>query len=143
MLIDSNLVFFDAAEAKTGESAPVALNSFWKPGRQEPIPVCMKIVGGDLTGATSLKVQLQDGCAADGPWEDVPGAALTLAGAELTKGRNFGWRYLPPVAGNWLRLKATVAGTVTGEGRLFAAVVREDELPWEDGMFIDGGVVRG
>ena len=34
-------------------------------------------------------------------------------------------------------------GTVTGEGRLFAAVVREDDLPWEDGMHIDGGVVRG
>ena len=54
-----------------------------------------------------------------------------------------GGRARPPAAGNWLRLKVTVAGTVTGEGRLFAAVVREDDLPWEDGMHIDGGVVRG
>ena len=60
MLIDSNLVFLDSAEAKTADSLPVPLNSFWKPGRQEPIPICLKIVGGDLTGATSLKVQLQD-----------------------------------------------------------------------------------
>ena len=144
MLIDSNLVFLDSAEAKTADSLPVPLNSFWKPGRQEPIPICLKIVGGDLTGATSLKVQLQDGCAAEGPWEDVPGAGIALTDAARMKaGRSLGWRYLPPAAGNWLRLKVTVAGTVTGEGRLFAAVVREDDLPWEDGMHIDGGVVRG
>ena len=49
MLIDSNLVFLDSAEAKTADSLPVPLNSFWKPGRQEPIPICLKIVGGDLT----------------------------------------------------------------------------------------------
>lgn len=144
MLIDSNLVFFDSAEAKSGESLPVALNMFWKPGRQGPIPVCLKIVGGDLTGATSFSVQLQDGCSAEGPWEDVPGAQISVSdGAQLTAGRVLGWRYLPPAAGNWLRLKLTLEGSVTGEGRIFAAVVREDEFPWEEGLYIDGGVVRG
>ena len=40
-------------------------------------------------------------------------------------------------------MKLTLEGSVTGEGRIFAAVVREDEFPWEEGLYIDGGVVRG
>jgi len=144
MLIDSNLVFLDSVEAVSGASAPVALTSFWTPRREEPVPVSMKIVEGDLAGVTSLGVQLQQACAQEGPWEDVPGAAITISDASrLVMGGGFGWRFLPAVSGSWLRLNLTVEGSSTGEGRLFAAIVREDELPWEAGMFIDGGVVRG
>ncbi len=144
MLLDDNLVFLDSATPQTGFSKAVPLNAFWKPDREDPIPICLKIVDGDLTGVTALTVQLQQGCAAEGPWENVPPAKIVIDDSKaLVQGKSLGWRFLPPAAKNWLRLSLTVTGTATGTGKIFAAVVREDEVPWENGMYIDGGVVKG
>ena len=43
---------------------------------------------------------------------------------------------------SWLKMVATPTGTFTA-GKVFAAVVREDDQPWEAGMYIDAGVVKG
>ena len=144
MIIDSNLIFSDGAVAKSGDSAVVALNAFHNPSRQDSIPVFMQVTGGDITGVSALEIKLQQSDSEKGEWTDVPAAQLNLtSAAQMKKGCRFGWRFLPDATKPWLRLHYTVSGSAGGEGRLFAAIVGEDELPYEKGMYIDGGVVRG
>ena len=51
-------------------------------------------------------------------------------------------RFLPPgVTKPWIRLN--VSGTVGSGGKMFAAVMREDDLPQVAGQYIDNGVVEG
>lgn len=144
MLIDSNLVIMDSLEVKgtavTGEA--IGLTSLHSPGRAEAIPVCAKVVA-DFVGGTSVTFKLQQAATADGAYADVPNASVTVALADLKTGKAIAWRYLPRSASKpWLKLVATPTGTFTA-GKVFAAVVREDELPYESGMYIDAGVVKG
>ena len=145
MIIDSNLVLMDSTAvlgaAVTGNAVP--LTSFLKPGRQEPIPVCAKVVGTDFAGGTSITFKLTQCATSDGTYTDVPGSSVTVVLADLTVGKSIGWRFLPPGATKpWLKMVATPTGTFTA-GNVFAAVVREDVLPYEAGMYIDKGVVKG
>lgn len=143
MLIDSTLVLIDdkdISSAITGEG--VALTSFLKPGREEPIPLCIRMTEA-AAGGTSLALKLQECDSADGTWADVPGASVSVVLAGLGAGRRLGWRWLPAaVSKPWVRLVATPTGTFTA-GKLFAALAREDDLPLEGGMYIDGGTVKG
>ena len=145
MIIDSNLVLMDSTAvlgaAVTGNAVP--LTSFLKPGREEPIPICAKVVGTDFSGGTSITFKLTQCATSDGTYTDVPGSSVTVVLADLTVGKSIGWRFLPPGATKpWLKMVATPTGTFTA-GNVFAAVVREDALPYEAGMFIDKGVVKG
>ena len=63
--------------------------------------------------------------------------------ADLTAGKSIGWRFLPPgVSKPWIKMVATPTGTFTA-GKIFAAVVREEEQSYEAGMYIDAGMVKG
>jgi hypothetical protein len=58
----------------------------------------------------------------------------------MEPGTNIGWRYLPPgVTKQWIKIVATPGGTFTG-GTLFAAIVRDDEMPYSEGLYLDRGV---
>lgn len=145
MVIDSNLVLMDSTAilgtAVTGNAVP--LTSFLKPGREEPIPICAKVVGTDFAGGTSITFKLTQCATSDGTYTDVPGSSVTVALADLTVGKSIGWRFLPRgVTAPWLKMVATPSGTFAA-GNVFAAVVREDALPMEAGMYIDKGVVKG
>ena len=143
MLIDSQLVFLDGEDisaATTGNA--VALTSFLKPGREEPIPLCIRMVEA-AAGGTSLGITLQESDSEDGTWSDVPGAALTVKLEGLGEGARLGWRWLPAtVEMPWVRLSVTPKGSFTA-GKIFAALAREDALPYAAGMHIDGGVAQG
>ena len=68
---------------------------------------------------------------------------MTVALADLKVGKTIGWRFLPAgVTKPWLKMVATPTGEFTA-GKIFAAVAREDDQPWEAGMYIDAGVVKG
>lgn len=141
MVIDSNLVLMDSTPilgaAVTGNAVP--LTSFLKPGREEPIPICAKVVGTDFAGGTSITFKLTQCATSDGTYADVPGSSLTVALADLTVGKPIGWRHLPRgVTLPWLKMVATPTGTFTA-GNVFAAIVREDALPMETGMYFDKG----
>ena len=141
MVIDSNLVLMDSTPilgaAVTGNAVP--LTSFLKPGRQEPIPVCAKVVGTDFAGGTSITFKLTQCATSDGTYTDVPGSSVTVALADLTVGKPIGWRFLPRGANKpWLKMVATPTGTFTA-GKVFGAIVREDDLPMEAGMYFDKG----
>lgn len=144
MIIDSNTVLLDSAPilgaVVTGDA--VGLTSFFNPGREEPIPVSAKVVE-DFKGGTSVAFKLQQAETKDGSYEDVSGSSVSVALADLVKGQRIGWRFLPFGASKpWLKIVATPTGTFTA-GKVFAAIVREDALPYENGMYIDGGVVKG
>lgn len=143
MLIDQNLIFLDSVDLKTVDSAEVGLTSFSNPGHMSPIPICFKVVGGDITGATVIKIELQQADKKGGSYETVPGSAVEIADETGTKkGMTIGWRFLPNAKKPWLKVKVTATGTGSG-GKVFAAIVREDVLPYEKGMYIDKGVVVG
>lgn len=143
MIIDSQLVFLDGEDisaAATGNA--VALTSFLKPGREEPIPICIRMVEA-AAGGTSIALTLQECDSEKGTFADVPGASLTVALADLGAGARLGWRWLPPaVEKPWVRLSITPTGTFTA-GKIFAALAREDDLPYAAGMHIAGGVAAG
>lgn len=141
-IIDSYLVFSDNAELKSGESDPVGLTSFLHPGRMTPIPFRVLITTPDA-GVSKLEIMLQQADSRDGVYEDVPNACLAFEQADLASGKPLVWRFLPSQASKpWLRLEYAVTGG-SGSGRIFAALLREEELPYETGMYIDKGVVEG
>lgn len=145
MVIDSNLVLMDSTPilgtAVTGNAVP--LTSFLKPGREEPIPICAKVVGTDFAGGTSITFKLTQCATSDGTYTDVPGSSVTVALADLTVGKSIGWRFLPRgVTAPWLKMVATPSGTFTA-GKVFGAIVREDDLPMEAGMYFDKGANVG
>lgn len=145
MLIDSNAVLLDSAaitdEAVTGPA--VGLTSLMKPGRAEPIPIVAKVVEADFAGGTSVAFKLTQSATEDGSYTDVPGSTVSVVLADLKVGKKIGWRFLPAGTDKpWLKMVATPTGTFTA-GKVFAAVVREDDQPYEAGMYIDGGVVKG
>lgn len=144
MLLDDNTVLLDSVPvlgaAVTGKA--IALNALQFPGRAEPIPVTAN-VSETFAGGTSVTFKLTQSDKQDGTYTDVPGSSATLALSDLTKGKTIGWRYLPfGTSKPWLKMVATPTGTFTA-GKVFAAVVREDDQPYVPGMYIDKGVVRG
>ena len=144
MLLDDNTVLLDHApvlgDAVTSDA--IALNALQFPGRAEPIPVCANVTES-FAGGTSITFKLTQADSEGGTYADVPGSSVTVALANLTKGKALGWRFLPRGVGKpWLKMVATPSGTFTA-GRVFAAVTREDDLPYEAGMYIDKGIVRG
>ena len=144
MLIDDNAVLLDGVAitdaAVTGEA--VGLTSLLKPGRAEPILVTAHVMDADFAGGTSIEFKLQQSDTEDGSYADVPGSSITVVLADLTAGKNIGWRILPPgVSKPWIKMVATPTGTFTA-GKIFAAVVREEFQDYEDGMYIDAGILK-
>lgn len=145
MIIDSNLVSLDSvavtSSAVTGSA--IALTSFLKPGRMEPIPICAKVVGEDFAGGTSITFKLTQSDTESGTYTDVPGSSVTKVLADLAVGKSVGWRFLPSGSSKpWLKMVATPSGTFTA-GKVFGAIVREDDLPYEADMYFDKGVKVG
>lgn len=144
MIFDDNLVSIDHEELSGGAITgnAIALNAFQMPGRMGPIPMLVT-VSGDAAGGTGLALKLQQAEDAAGPFEDVPGAEMTVALADMQPGMNIGWRYLPSgVTQPWLKVVVTPTGTFTA-GTVFAAVTREEVMPYVPGMYISDGVVKG
>lgn len=140
MIIDSNLVLFEGGVA--GASTPVALTSLLVPGKAEPIPVVCKFTE-DLAGAASVEFKLQQGDTRGGTYADVPGTSVTVAAADFRKGRRIGWRFLPrAVTKQWIKLVLAVSGTASA-GKVFCAVVREEDEGYESGQHINKGITAG
>lgn len=143
MILDSNTVSIDdqaiTSSAVTGSAVP--LNMFWKPGRQDPI--CVMVKGSGFLGGTSITFKVTEASTQSGDYSDVPGSSVTVLLADLQKGGNLAFRFLPTkTAKQWIKIVATPTGTFTA-GKLTAAIVREDDLPYEAGMYINKGAVVG
>lgn len=117
----------------------VALTALTLPGRMEPMPLRVSVTEAfDPAEVASLGLTLEEAATADAAaadWKAVPGAAWTVSGDALTLGARLGPRFLPQgVRACFLRLSLTPTakeGKSIGKGRIFAALMREDEQPWE------------
>lgn len=143
MIIDSNLVLVDsAALSGTVTSNVVGLTSLKKPGKFDAIPIYFGCTG-DVAGGTSIAVKLQQSDTSSGEFADVPGSSMTLLLADLqaiAAGGHAPYKYLPRgVTKPWIKMVVTATGTFTG-GKFFAAIMREDDEPYEEGFYIDRGV---
>lgn len=141
MIIDSNLVFIDGPITASGESKAIALTSFTLPGRMGPIPMVIKALE-NFNNLTSLTLTMQTSDAQDGTYTDLPGGSITIPASELAVGTTLGWGYLPRnVKFPWMKLTYTVDGTAPTQGRLFAALTRDEDQPYVGQLYIDKGVV--
>ena len=144
MILDDNLIFCDRAPLSSAvTSAAVPLNSLYKPGRAEPICVFAMCNETAATG-TSITLKLQEADSEAGDYSDVAGSSETILTAALVKGAKIYLRWLPgSVTKQWLKLHVTLTGSTFTAGKITAAVVREDDLPYVTGMYIDKGAVVG
>ena len=138
-IIDSTAVFFEGPLTAQTDSRAVPLTALRLPGRMEPIPFRISVSQGFLAEElASLTLTLQEANSADGPWTDVPDATLTIAGTALTAATRLGWRHVPQgVRKSWLRLHlvpAPQASKNVTTGRIFAALTREEDLPYEPAL---------
>ena len=138
-IIDRNAIFFEGPLKAQATGPVVALTALTLPGRMEPMPVRISVTEGfDPAEVESLALVLEESATADAEatgWTAVPGAAWTAPGAALVAGARLGPRFLPQgVRASFLRLRLTPTpkeGKTPGKGRIFAALMREDEQPWE------------
>lgn len=144
MILDDNLVFFDRASLGSAvTSAAVPLNSLFKPGKAEPICVFCKCNETAATG-TSITLKLTEADSESGEYTDVPGSSETILTAALVKDAKIYLRWLPgAVKKQWLKVDVTLTGSTFTAGKITAAIVREDEQPYQAGMYIDKGVTVG
>ena len=144
MILDDNLIFFEKASLGSAvTSAAVPLNSLMKPGRAEPICVFAMCNQTAATG-TSITLKLQESDTEAGDYSDVPGSSETILTAALVKGAKIWLRWLPGnVKKQWLKVDVTLTGSTFTAGKITAAIVREDDLPYATGMYIDKGAVVG
>lgn len=138
-IIDSTAVFFEGPLTAQTDSRAVPLTALRLPGRMEPIPFRISVSQGFLAEElASLTLTLQEADSADGPWTDVPDATLTIAGTALTTATRLGWRHVPQgVRKSWLRLHLVPtpqASKSVTTGQLFAALTREEDLPYEPAL---------
>lgn len=146
MLIDDNAVLIEAeikGAALTGD--PVGLTSLKIPGKFDAIPVNFS-ASANIAGGSSVTVKLQQADEKDGSYTDVAGSSFVATLDELkkcAKGGRVGIKYLPRgVTKPWIKMVVTPAGTFTA-GKIFAAIVREDDEAYEAGLYIKGGRVVG
>ena len=137
-IIDRNCIFFEGPLTAPATGPVVALTSLTLPGRMEPMPLRVSVTEAfDSAEVESLGLALEEASTADAgaEWTEVPGAAWTIPGEALVLGARLGPRFLPQgVRASFLRLRLTPVardGKTIGQGRIFAALMREDEQPWE------------
>ncbi|MDE7370307.1 MAG: hypothetical protein K2N07_00905 [Desulfovibrio sp.] len=139
-IIDRTCIFFEGPLTGAVTGDPVALTSLTLPGRMEPMPLRISVTEAfEPSEVASLALALEEAASADAAdWTAVSGAAWTVPGDALTLGARLGPRFLPQgVRASFLRLTLTPVtkeGKTIGKGRIFAALMREDDLPWEPAL---------
>lgn len=134
-IIDSHCVLFEGPLSTESTGKAVPLTALRLPGRLEPMPLRVSVTRAFGARTTALALTLQEADNADGEWTDVAGAAISIPGTELTEGARLGWRFLPQtVRKSWLRLKLVPAGDGPHDGHIFAALLREEDFPYEKAL---------
>lgn len=138
-IIDSTSVFHEGPLTAETDSRAVPLTALRLPGRMEPIPfrICVP-EAFDPAELNTLVITLQEADSNDGSWTDVPDASLTITGTALTAGARVGWRHVPQgVRKSWLRLHLVPtpqSSQTVSKGSLFAALTREEDMPYEPAL---------
>ena len=139
-IIDRNTVFFEGPLTANATGNAVALTGLKIPGRMEPMPLRLSVTEAFLPAETqNITITMEESDSVDGPWAAVAGATVSVANTAEAPGLALGarpyLRFLPQgVRRSWLRLSfavTPVAGKTVSKGRIFAALTREEDLPYE------------
>lgn len=138
-IIDRNCIFFEGPLKGTATGAAVGLAALALPGRMEPISMRISVTQGfDPAEVESISLTLEEAATpepGESGWTPVSGASWSIPAARLVSGARLGPRFLPQgVSASFVRLKLALAlkdGKTPGKGCIFAALMREDEQPWE------------
>ena len=139
-IIDANAILFEGSLTADAVGNAVALNALKIPGRMEPMPLRLSVTEAfDPAEVQSLTIAMQEADSEDGPWTDVPGATVTVPNTAEAPGLSLGarpyLRFVPQgLRKSRLRLAFTltpVSGQSVSKGRLFAALLREEDFPYE------------
>ncbi len=142
-IIDRNSILFEGPLTGSVTSPAVALNALKLPGRMEPMPLRLSVTQGFKTEEVqSLTIALEEADTASGPWTSVAGATVSVSHTSdnpaLAAGARPYHRFLPQGARkSWLRLSFTltpVSGKSVTQGSIFAALLREEDLPYEKAL---------
>ena len=139
-IIDRNSILFEGSLTADTTGPAVALNALRLPGRMEPMPLRLSVTESfSPDEVQGIAIGLEESDSAGGPWTAVPGASVTVShSAEnpaLAAGARPYHRFLPQgVRKSWLRLTlglTVMSGKNASQGRIFAALKREEDLPYE------------
>ena len=141
MLIDSNNISIDQADAAAAQTGVVIpLTSLLKPGREEPVCVYIR-VSEQVCGGDGLTLKILQADKKDGEFAEA--AKCEVKAEDLLPGVPLGWRWLPPsVTKPWIKFVSEPKGEIEAGPKITCAVVREDPLDYEDGMYIDKGALQ-
>ena len=104
-IIDSHCILFEGPLSAESTGKAVPLTALRLPGRMEPMPLRISVTRG---------------------------FAISVPGEELGEGARLGWRFVPQaVRKSWLRLKLAPSGSGSHDGHVFAALLREEDFPYE------------
>lgn len=144
-IIDRNSILFEGPLTANATGTAVALNALKLPGRMEPMPLRLSVTQGfKPEEVQSLTIGLEEADTASGPWTSVPGATVnvphTAENPALAEGARPYHRFLPQgVRKSWLRLTfelTPVSGKTVTQGRIFSALLREEDLPYEKALMV-------
>ncbi|WP_165071107.1 hypothetical protein [Desulfovibrio sp. ZJ200] len=138
-IIDRNAVFFEGPLTADAQGSAVALTALKIPGRMEPMPMRVSVTEAfSPEQVQTLSLTLEEADSSDGAWSAVPGASWTATGEDLALGARLGPRFLPQgVRKPWLRLVFNLAprtGQSVSKGQIFAALLREEDWPYEPAL---------
>lgn len=144
MILDSSTILFDDDISKHAQAPVVSLAGITIPGKLNPIPLSL-YVKSTLSGATTaVKIKLQQSDNGTSGWEDVPGGEWNILAKDYAKiGRVITAKYLPrAVEKPFIKIvmSADGGGSLTS-GKIFMALTRGDDEPYQDGLYIDKGKV--
>ena len=144
-IIDRNSILFEGPLTASTTGTAVALNALKLPGRMEPMPLRLSVTQAfKPEEVQSLTIGLEEADTASGPWTAVAGTSVivsnTAENPALAAGSRPYHRFLPQgVSKSWLRLTFTLAlvsGKSVTQGRIFSALLREEDLPYEKALTV-------
>ncbi|WP_302548609.1 hypothetical protein [uncultured Desulfovibrio sp.] len=123
----------------------MALTACKLPGRMEPMPLRLSVTEAFLPAEVqNLSIDMEQAAQPDGPWTSVPGGSVSIAHSAAAPTLDLGarpyLRFLPQGARQpYLRLRFSltpVSGQNVSQGRIFAALTREEDLPYEAALMV-------
>lgn len=141
-MLDNLTIFSDSqAITATADSTKKVHVGMKFIGKGTPVHISAFVVEA-FNNLTSLKVDLMQADTESGTYASVESRTVLLAG--LTKGADIGFRFIPRAADKeWFKIVYTVTGTAPSTGKIFAAIVDQEDARYEPGQFINRGVVVG
>jgi len=142
MLIDDKCVFSDSQAITTTADSTNKVNVMPLLGKGQPVLLDFHVVQTFLA-LTSLKVEIQQADTESGDYTATSmSKTITLASGGLAEGEKIGFRFLSrDVTKPWLKVVYTVTGSNATAGKIFAAIVREEQDSYEAGQYINRGAV--